>query len=240
MPWTPSPGQPVVTRVQSGLSAPAPAGATSAAIFALADLGLLGGSAWFTEGRTVVIDLHGPNEEVATLTGVEPLRFAAPLTRSHRTGERVIELAAPADPAPARAPTPAPGTPAPPSTTPPTAPPAAQRLGPRPAAVAKLAARLAKRAFARRTGTKLTLTLDRAAAVTLERLASGRRKGKACLPTARRGRRCTARVRAGTRRIAAAAGRTTVVFGKGLCSGRYVATLRTPNGTPVVLRFTVR
>jgi hypothetical protein len=229
VPWTPTPGRPVVTRVQSGLSEPVPAGSTSAAVFALADLGLLDDSAWFSAGRTVVLDLHGPNEETATLTGVDPLRFAAPLTRSHRMGERVIELPVRPDPAPA-------------GTVPPVGGPTPAEPSARPGAPRLSGAKLVKRTFARRTGTKLSFTLDRAATVTakLERLVSGRRKGKACSPTARRGRRCTARVAAGSRRFDAKAGRTTVAFGKGLRRGRYVATLRTAGGTPVVLRFTVR
>ena len=75
--------------------------------------------------------------------------------------------------------------------------------------------------------------------VLLSRSINGRRKGKACSKSAPRGKRCTLRTAAGTKRFASQAGTTQVAFGKGLRPGTYAARL-SAGANVVVLRFAVR
>ncbi len=88
--------------------------------------------------------------------------------------------------------------------------------------------KLLEKAFARRKGTKLAFTLDRAARVkvVLRRLA-GRKK-----------------LAAGSRSLRGRAGKNRLAFGKGLEAGRYVATVVAGSGAtaskPLALKFTVR
>lgn len=257
--WTsyvPPVGKPVVTRTQTGLSKDVPAGTTVVPVYALEDFGLDPGAEWFTVGQTVALDLGEEDEELATIAGLDPLRLKAPLQRAHSAGTGIFAReAAPAAPTtsgsgsgaapvqPAPAPTvipPVRSIPVPLTSTSKKTPPAvttAETLGPKLSAV-----KLAKSRFSRRTGTKLSFRLDRAArvTVTLQRKVKGHRKGKACSTKAKRGKRCTAYAKAKSTRIKAKEGSTRITFGKKLRRGTYTARVSVASGRRVTLRFVVR
>ncbi|CAA9510700.1 MAG: hypothetical protein AVDCRST_MAG85-2320 [uncultured Solirubrobacteraceae bacterium] len=230
-------GQTLTTLPQTAVRTEVKAGETRIDIAEQAALILApGAQAWFKPGDLVVIDPGGPNEEFITVEALGSIIAAAALEKDHVPGEMIavvpqrVAAAAGVDQA---------ATPAPP----------ALGRGPvlpvaplRPAAPRLSAVKLDARTFRRAKGTKLSLTLDRAAVVTvtLRRELAGRRKGKACSRSARTGKRCTVLAAAGTRRVAGKAGTTSVAFGKGLRRGRYVATVVAERSAPVTLRFTVR
>ena len=97
-------------------------------------------------------------------------------------------------------------------------------------------------------GAKLALVASARSTVTasLRRTGAGHRKGARCLPgkPGRKGRACTATLERRTVSVKAKAGRTVVVFGRGLHRGRWVATLVAADraglrSAPVTLRFRV-
>jgi hypothetical protein len=105
-----------------------------------------------------------------------------------------------------------------------------------------ISAKLAKKSFKRKQGTKLSLVLSEKATVTvtLTRAATGRKVGKQCKAGAKKGRKCTLQAPAGKVTIKPKSAKVTVAFGKGLRSGSYTAKLSAGGGAATTLRFTVR
>ena len=208
----------------------------------------------------MVLNPGGANQETGTVRDLGSIILEQPTRNDHRAGEMVavIPREKVADPAPAAAMPAAPVTssPAPRVIAPPSAPTSPSGSGSKAppgssgvlgvqaeADAPKLSAvKLAKRRFSRRTGTKLSFKLDRAArvTVTLKRKVKGRRKGKSCSTKAKRGRRCTAYAQAKSTRIRAKKGRTRIKYGKKLRRGTYTAQVSVSGGRRVTLRFVVR
>ena len=136
--------------------------------------------------------------------------------------------------------TPPAATGTPPAVTPPIAPAAGT-------APALAGVKLAAKRFKRSAGTSLDFALSAAATVkvTVAGTRKGRRKDGRCSKTAKRGKRCTIKLKRVTLTLTGRSGANRVAFGRGLKRGRYSATVVATDGegrssAPVVLRFVVR
>ncbi|MBA2347533.1 MAG: hypothetical protein H0V81_04490, partial [Solirubrobacterales bacterium] len=211
-----------------------------------------GGQSWFKPGDLVVIDPGGPNEEFVTVKALGSIITSAPLTKDHVSGEMIAVVPQDAPAPPSAGPAPSASTPLAVPLTPPVSPPAVPSPGGKPSSTAASepkakaprlsAVKLAKRRFSRKSGTKLSFKLDKAARVTVsvKRKVKGRKKGKRCSTKVKRGKRCTAYVKAKTVQIKAKKGGTRITYGKRLKRGTYVARVSVKGGRRVTLRFIVR
>ena len=156
--------------------------------------------------------------------------------------DEVLGHAAARDGAAARGACPAP----PVEPAPPAAP--APPVGPAPSTAPALAGvKLAATRFKRSAGTRLDFALSAAATVkvTLTGARKGRRTGGRCSTTAKRGKRCTIKLKRVTLSFTGRSGANRVAFGRGLKRGSYKATVVATDGegrssASVVFRFVVR
>jgi len=143
----------------------------------------------------------------------------------------------PAPPPPPPPPPPGPGPGPGPGSTPPPAPPVLSALALKPARFS---------VGGKRGGTRLSFRLDKPATVTLAfaRLLPGRLKGKRCLTTLRKGRRCTVVRSAGKLTVRGRAGSDSVAFSgrigrRALAPGSYRLTVAPAHGRAHAVRFVV-